>query len=443
MKTPITDHQAVGDGATMNTSNIQRAIDACAGGGGGTVVVPPGTFLTGSLKIPSRVTLEIEPGGILLGSPDIADYPPIPFFHNEFKETRSLLWAIGEADIRLTGGGEIDFNHPAFMDMDTPAAQGLNGDKVPFYNQRQIEETTVVAKPRPNQPLFFHGCKRVVVENVFLRRSPCWTLTLSCCDDVKIRGITIDNHLRVPNCDGVHVSASRNVLITGSVFSCGDDCVAVTCITDWDRPSENIVVTDCTMASRSAGVRVGYLASKVRNVVLSNLVISDSNRGVGIFAGDGGRVENVQASNLVIHTRIFAGSWWGSGEPLVIATAGSAGRIENVKITLVTAFSESGIVLAGGGVKSILLRDWDLQLSHGENRPLLGNWVDLQPAESRPLKKGTAPWLYATDVEGLDLQNIRPPRLLPGGATELVIDPIVERVSWAEPAGAIKSGPSR
>jgi len=419
----------------MNTSSIQQAIDACAAGGGGTVIVPPGTFLTGSLQIRSRVTLEIGPGGILLGSPDLTDYPPIPFYHNEFKETRSLLWAIGEADIRLTGDGIMDFNHPAFMDMDTPAVQGLNADKAPFYNQRQLQETTVTARPRPNQPVFFHDCKRVVIENVRLQRSPCWTLTFSCCDDIKIRGITIDNHLRVPNSDGVHITASRNVLITGSVFSCGDDCVAVTCITDWERPSENIIVTDCTMISRSAGVRVGYLSSKVRNVVLNNLVISDSNRGVGIFAGDGGWVENVQASNLIIRTRLFAGSWWGSGEPLVVAATGSAGRIENVRISLVTALSESGIVLVGMGdnMKRVALRDWDLQLSHGENRPLLGNWVDLQPAESRPLEKGSAPWLYAADVGGLDLQNVRP-RRAPDETTGLVIDPIMERVAWTEPA---------
>lgn len=433
MKIQITDYQAIGDGVTVNTSNIQRAIDACAAGGGGTVIVPPGLFMTGSLKIRSRVTLEIGPGGMLLGSPDLADYPPIPFYHNEFKETRSLLWAIGETDIRVTGDGAIDFNHPAFMDMDTPAVQGLNGDKAAFYDERQLQETTVTAKPRPNQPVFFHDCKRVVIENVRFQRSPCWTLTFSDSDDIKIRGITIDNHLRVPNCDGVHISASRNVLITGSVFRCGDDCVAVTCITDWDRLSENIIVTDCTMVSRSAGVRVGHLASKVRNVVLSNLVISDSNRGVGIFAGDGGQVENVQASNLIIRTRLFAGSWWGSGEPLVISAAGSSGRIENVRISQVAAFSESGIVLAGAGVTAIALRDWDLQLSHGENRPLLGNWVDLQPAESRPLEKGTAPWLYATDVDGLDLQNVRP-RRAPGETTGLVIVPIMERVAWSEPA---------
>jgi len=429
MKTVITDLGAVADGVILNTTAIQKAIDDCASAGGGTVVVPRGTFLTGSLRLHSRITLEIEQGGVLLGSPDLADYPLVPFVHNEFKDTRSLLWAMGETDIRLRGEGTIDFNHPAFMEMDTPDTRGPDGDKIPFYNERQRGETTIVARPRPTQPVFIHDCQRVGAEGLLFRNSPCWTLTFSCCDDVKVRGITVDNHLRVPNCDGVHLTATRNAVVTGCVFRCADDCVAVGSITNWDRPSENIVVSDCTMISRSSAVRLGHLASKVRNVILSNLVISDGNRGLGIFAGDGGWVENVQASNLIIHTRLFAGFWWGNGEPLVISAADSTGHIANVRVTHVTAFAESGIVVAGrdGNVKNITLRDWDLQISHGDSRPLLGQWVDLQPAECRPLQEGFAPWLYASDVDGFRLHDMHP-RRNPSETATLILEPVTEKV---------------
>ncbi len=53
---------ATGDGKTLNTAAIQKAIDACHAAGGGRVVVPPGVFLTGSVRLKSRVVLRIEAG---------------------------------------------------------------------------------------------------------------------------------------------------------------------------------------------------------------------------------------------------------------------------------------------------------------------------------------------------------------------------------------------
>src|SRR5207302_4189653 len=47
----LTDYGGVGDGKTMNTEAFAKAIDACKKAGGGSVVVPPGTYLTGPIKI--------------------------------------------------------------------------------------------------------------------------------------------------------------------------------------------------------------------------------------------------------------------------------------------------------------------------------------------------------------------------------------------------------
>ena len=65
---------AVDDGQTVNTSAIQKAIDACHASGGGTVMVSSGVFVTGSLRLKSRVTLKIVKDAILRGSPKIDDY---------------------------------------------------------------------------------------------------------------------------------------------------------------------------------------------------------------------------------------------------------------------------------------------------------------------------------------------------------------------------------
>ena len=68
------DFGAKGDGSTLNTEALQRAIDQAAAAGGGTVWVPSGEFLTGGLVLRSRVTLHLEAGAILRGSTRVEDY---------------------------------------------------------------------------------------------------------------------------------------------------------------------------------------------------------------------------------------------------------------------------------------------------------------------------------------------------------------------------------
>jgi polygalacturonase len=67
----ILDYGAVGDGKTLCTAAIQQAVDTCAAAGGGTVRVPKGTFLTGSIRLASRVAILLDEGTTLLGSPRI------------------------------------------------------------------------------------------------------------------------------------------------------------------------------------------------------------------------------------------------------------------------------------------------------------------------------------------------------------------------------------
>lgn len=424
----ITNYNAVGDGKTLNTAMIQAAIDACAEAGGGSVVVPPGVFVSGTLRLRSNTFLYLEAGAVLKGSGNLDDYPAHEFWHNEWKETRSLIYALGEENLGITGQGTIDLNDEPFFDWNR-LRLGIEKPDPNALADWQREQAVVQDLPRPNQPVFFHDCRRLLFEGVEFRRSPCWTLTCSACTDVKIRGITINNHLQVPNNDGIHISACKDVVISDCVIHCGDDCVAVSCITDWERWCENVMVTNCTLVSRSAGVRVGHLASKVRNVVFSNLVLADGNRGVGIFAGDGGRVENILAQNLVLHTHLFVGDWWGKGEPLVISAADSDGQIVGVSVRNVIAQSENGIVIVGKdkNIQDVALSGWRLTLTPGMNRPLLGKVIDLQPAAVRQAPRRQIPWLYAQDAEEVYLEDVRV-IAAPEMGERYKIDAVVENV---------------
>src|SRR5581483_8733477 len=70
----IADYGAIGDGKTLNTESIQRAIDK-AGEHGGKVIIPKGKFLCGPLELHSKINIEIAKEAVLILSNEIVSYP--------------------------------------------------------------------------------------------------------------------------------------------------------------------------------------------------------------------------------------------------------------------------------------------------------------------------------------------------------------------------------
>jgi polygalacturonase len=62
------------DGKTICTTQLQQAIDRISKRGGGTLVLTPGTYLSCSIFLKSGVTLKLEKGAGLLGSPNPYQY---------------------------------------------------------------------------------------------------------------------------------------------------------------------------------------------------------------------------------------------------------------------------------------------------------------------------------------------------------------------------------
>jgi hypothetical protein len=65
---------AAADGVRLDTTAIQRAIDAAHAAGGGTVRLVAGRYLSGTLELRTGVTLQLEKDAVLLGSTKVADY---------------------------------------------------------------------------------------------------------------------------------------------------------------------------------------------------------------------------------------------------------------------------------------------------------------------------------------------------------------------------------
>lgn len=386
----ITSFGAIGDGRTMNTAAIQSAVDEAAKSGS-MVRVPSGVFLSGTIVL-NGASLYLESGAVLKASGCIDDYPEQPYYHNEMGILRAFLVDLGHDNVTIDGSGTIDLSGHEFYDMD---AWDLPDSRVPF-SDAQVREATHPIGIRPAQCLFFHGSKNITVRGIRVIDAPCWTFTFSECENVKLLGLTIDTDLNIPNNDGIHLSACKSVMISDCYISSGDDCISITSITNWAKPSEDIVITNCVLRSCSKTIVLGYVYSIVRNVLISNCIIRESNRGFCIMCSDeSSLVENVRVSNLRIDTRIRAGNWWGNGEPIFIMAVNhdryvpaaqhphhhTECAVRNVHIDGVTCTGENAMGIYGtdSNIREVELRNIDYIRKPSTNIELKGNTLDFSP----------------------------------------------------------------
>lgn len=412
----ILDFGAIGDGKFMNTRAFAEAI-AAAKQTGEAILVPAGTFLTGTINL-MGMSIHLEAGAVIKASSNLADYPPQDFYHNELGQLRALIVNLYHDNVSITGSGTIDFSGHAFYDLDK---YDVPPSKVPFTPEQVLECTHPIGE-RPAQCLFMHGAKNLTVSGITLIDAPCWTLTFSECENVKITGLTIDTDLNIPNDDGIHISACKGVIISNCHITSGDDCIAISCITNWKRPCEDVVITNCVLKSCSKAIVVGYMYSVVRNVLITNCIIRDSNRALCFMCNDEcGLIENVRVTNCILDTRIRAGNWWGNGEPILMMVNKQDYHIppeqkpqrvtdcsvRNVTITGVTCMGENaiGIAATSGVIREVTLRDVDFIRKTSANIALKGFTFDMAPGrEPVEAPEDCAVCIVNADVT---LENVR------------------------------------
>src|SRR6185312_9662892 len=115
----IRDYGAVGDGKTLDTPALQKAIDACTDDEGGIVLVPTGVFVIGTVQLKNNVTLHIAAKGVLLGTDDGRQYYAdnnIPLTGDTTMDDGNvgLIYAVKEENFSIEGAGTIDGNGARF-----------------------------------------------------------------------------------------------------------------------------------------------------------------------------------------------------------------------------------------------------------------------------------------------------------------------------------------
>ncbi len=421
----ITDYGAVADAKTLNTTALQKAVDACNRNGGGMVYVPAGTFITGTFHLKSNVNLFLENGAVLKGSPKLADYDHFtqPVYGLTYF---GMLYTVNAENVSITGQGTIDGNNSVFHDFDH--AKKIDSGTTRFTRQKNnyrkvdsgIGDGPVVPnKDRPHQMVIFSNCKNVQVRNVSLLNSPFWTMHFADCDDVLVSGIRLWSGLLIPNADGIDVTSSSNVIITDCDIRSGDDALA---IVGYDHHfeipgfsgkkhvSENIIISNCNLQSYSSGIRIGFLdQNTVRNVHVNNVNITNSTRGIGIFLRDEGSLENITFSNMYIETKLRTGDWWGNGEPIHISAIRGKenvklGKIKNLKFNNIICKGENGMLVYGTDesvIEDISFNGITFELADSKLNEVAGGNIDLRGV------MGEKNQIFKRDIPGLLIENAK------------------------------------
>ena len=422
----VEDFGAKGDNATINTKSIQNAINKCSADGGGTVIFPPGVFLSGTIQMLNNITLHLEAGAILKGSPNLADYTNIGRSSEE-NRNNSLIYSIGSENIAITGRGAIDGNDSAFFDWERVHPDCCFDPKYTrqggkFENSFPDGPASFKTSGRPDVLVTMIECRNILMTGITVQNAPNWSVHLACCDIANVVAVNFQNSLLVPNADAIDVSNCKNVNISDCIIVAGDDGIAISPCADGYclSETENINVSNCTITSRSAAIRIGWAAKAIRNCTFQNLVIY-SNRGIGIFSKNDEIIENILFNNIIIHTRLHSG-WWGIGDPIHISQiplgtwAGLPqqleryGEIRNIRFSNIEITSENSIVLYGYNGKLIKNIDFHNVRHYFKNSPLndiRGGNFELRPAfdNKYSLFKHDIPAIYAKNVDGLTISD--------------------------------------
>ncbi len=315
---------AAGDGKTMNTAAIQKAIDDC--GPEDAVYIPAGVFMTGALKLHSHMELYLEQSAVLQGTQKPEDY--LPRIKSRFEglemECYSSLLNLGELDHKAgyncshvvirgkgtiaSGGRELAENIIASEKERLKDYLAELGDKI---NECEKADT-IPGRVRPRL-INISNSQKVSISGVSLENGASWNVHMIYSDQIITNYCTFRSE-GVWNGDGWDPDSSTNCTIFGCDFYTGDDSIAIKSGKNPEgnvinRPCEHIRIFDCKSAY-GHGITMGSeMSGGINDVSIWDCDMGSSMYGIEIKATKkrGGYVRNIHvrdctAARILMHS---------------------------------------------------------------------------------------------------------------------------------------------
>jgi len=307
----VRSYGAAGDGKTLDTPAINRAIDAAAAAGGGTVHFPAGNYVCFSIHLKSKVALYLDQGATIVAADPATDpaqsYDPAEsnkpweeyqdYGHNHWHN--SLIWGEGLNDIAIVGPGLI-------------WGKGLSRG---WGSGPKAEDPGVA-----NKAIALKTCRNVLLRDFSILHGGHFGILATGVDNLTIDNLKIDT-----NRDGIDIDCCRNVRVSNcSVNSPWDDgiCLKSSYALGYARATEMVTISNCLLCGsyqegtlldgtwkkfaadekvpRTGRIKFGTESNGgFKNITVSNCVF-DGCRGLTIESVDGAVIEDVACTNLTM-----------------------------------------------------------------------------------------------------------------------------------------------
>jgi polygalacturonase len=295
----VTKFGAKGDGRTIDTAAINRAIDAAATRGG-TVYFPAGTYASYSIHLKSNIALYLGANATILAAAPAGGQgydPAEPGAGNPYQDFghshwhNSLIWGENLENVTIEGPGKIDGK--GLVAGGSAESAPLNGNKA----------------------IALKLCRNVAIRDITIVNGGHFGILPTGVDNFRIDGLVIDT-----NRDGINIDCCKNVRIANTtVNSPNDDAIVLksTYALNQVRDTENVTIDNCFVSGYDLGTLVGGTFKTAgygrtgrvkfgtesnggfRNIAISNVVFEHC-RGLALETVDGGWLEDVTISNLTM-----------------------------------------------------------------------------------------------------------------------------------------------